>query len=88
MWVRSQDKKILTEIQNLDIDDINQIWDGSSLLGKYSNEKKALKVLDEIQGRIECPYPSKIMPAFGTNCYHLIEKSEFYQMPQDDEVEA
>ena len=53
MWVRSQDRKILTEIHNLDIDDINQIWDGSSLLGKYSSEEKALKVLDEIQKRTE-----------------------------------
>lgn len=49
MWVRSQDRKKLTEIHDLDIDDINQIWDGSSLLGKYSTEEKALKVLDEIQ---------------------------------------
>lgn len=87
MWIRSQDRKILTEIHDLDIDDINQIWEGCSLIGKYSNEKKALKVLDEIQGRIECPYPSKITPSFGTNSYHLIEKSKFYQMPQDEDVE-
>lgn len=57
MWIRSQDKKILTEIHNLDIDDINQIWDGSSLLGKYSSEEKTLKVLDEIQKRTEYLYP-------------------------------
>lgn len=57
MWIRSQDRKILTEIHNLDIDDINQIWDGSSLLGKYSTEEKALKVLDEIQKRTEYLYP-------------------------------
>lgn len=57
MWIRSQDRKILTEIHNLDIDDINQIWDGSSLLGKYSSEEKALKVLDEIQKRTEYLYP-------------------------------
>lgn len=49
MWIRSQYRKILTEIHNLDIDDINQIWDGSSLLGKYSSEEKALKVLDRIE---------------------------------------
>lgn len=53
MWIRSQDRKILTEIHNLDIDDINQIWDGSSLLGKYSSEEKALKVLDRIEELIE-----------------------------------
>lgn len=71
MWIRSQDKKILTEIHNLDIDDINQIWDGSSLLGKYSSEEKALKVLDEIQELI----------------YFEAEKNGFtYQMPQDEDV--
>lgn len=53
MWIRSQDRKILTEIHNLDIDDINQIWDCSSLLGKYSSEEKALKVLDRIEELIE-----------------------------------
>lgn len=86
MWIRSQDRKILTEIHDLDIDDINQIWDGSSLLGKYSTEEKALKVLDEIQGKIECPYPSRVTPAFGTNCYHLSEKGKFYEMPADEDV--
>lgn len=49
MWIRSQDRKILTEIHNLDIDDINQIWDCSSLIGKYSSEEKALLVLDMIE---------------------------------------
>lgn len=49
MWIRSQDRKILTEIHNLDIDDINQIWDCSLLLGKYSSEEKALLVLDMIE---------------------------------------
>lgn len=57
-------------------------------LGIYSTKEKALKVLDEIQVKIECPYPIKVMPAFGTNCYHLSEKGQFYQMPQDDEVEV
>lgn len=72
MWIRSQDKKILTEIHNLDIDDINQIWDCSSLLGKYSSEEKALKVLDQIQYNME-PFEH--------------EPTMVFQMPQDDEVE-
>lgn len=73
MWIRSQDKKILTEIHNLDIDDINQIWDCSSLLGKYSSEEKALKVLDQIQYNME-PFEH--------------EPTMVFQMPQDDEVEV
>lgn len=71
MWIRSQDKKILTEIHNLDIDDINQIWDGSSLLGKYSSEEKALKVLDQIQDNME-------------SFEH--EPTMVFQMPQDEDV--
>jgi hypothetical protein len=73
MWIRSQDRKILTEIQNLDIDDINQIWDGSSLLGKYSTEEKALKVLDQIQYNLE-PFEH--------------EPTMVFQMPQDEDVEV
>ena len=73
MWVRSQDRKILIEIHNLDIDDINQIWDCSSLLGKYSSEEKALKVIDEIQELIY---------------FNAKDNGFTYQMPQDEEVEA
>lgn len=49
MWIRSQDKKVLTEVHDLDIDDANQIWGGCSLLGEYSSEEKALLVLDMIE---------------------------------------
>ena len=72
MWVRSQDRKILTEIHDLDIDDINKIWDGSSLLGKYSTEEKALKVLDQIQYNIEL---------------FEHELTMVFQMPTDNEVD-
>lgn len=48
MWIRSQDRKILTEVHDLYIDDVNQIWNGL-LLGKYSSEEKALLVLDMIE---------------------------------------
>ena len=73
MWIRSQGRKILTEIHNLDIDDINQIWDGSSLLGKYSTEEKALKVLDQIQYNME-PFEH--------------EPTMVFQMPNDEDVEV
>lgn len=72
MWVRSQDRKKLTEIHDLDIDDINQIWDGSSLLGKYSTEEKALKVLDQIQYNMEL-------------FEHVL--TMVFQMPTDNEVD-
>lgn len=72
MWVRSQDRKKLTEIHDLDIDDINQIWGGSSLLGKYSTEEKALKVLDQIQYNMEL---------------FEHELTMVFQMPTDNEVD-
>lgn len=73
MWIRSQDRKILTEIHNLDIDDIGQIWDGSSLLGKYSTEEKAMRVLDEIENQL--------------NEFDL-EGTVVYQMPGDEDIEV
>lgn len=76
MWIRSQDKKILTKIDDLDIDGANQIWGGCSLLGKYSSEEKALKVFDEIQDELE------------SEVFYITDSPEVYQMPQDDEVEV
>lgn len=88
MWIRSQDRKILTEIHNLDIDDINQIWDGSSLLGKYSSEEKALIVLDEIQHSIMTEHQYHTDEANCTMRFFTKEYKEIYQMPQDEDVEV
>ena len=49
MFIRSQDKKILTEIHDVEIDSANQIWGSGSLIGEYSTEEKALLVLDMIE---------------------------------------
>ena len=56
MWVRSQDRKILTEIHDVEIDSGFKVWGSGSLIGEYSTEEKALRVLDEIQNR-EINYP-------------------------------
>lgn len=88
MWIRSQDRKILTEIHNLDIDDINQIWDGSSLLGKYSSEEKALKVLDEIQTSIMTEHRYHTDDESCARRFFTKEWKEIYQMPQDEDVEV
>lgn len=86
MWIRSQGRKILTEIHNLDIDDINQIWDGSSLLGKYSTEEKALKVLDEIQKFISDKQYCAI-DNVTRKSYILNKGVHVFEMPKDEEVE-
>ena len=43
MWVRSQDRKSLLEIDDVEIDSVNQIWGSGSLLGKYSTYEKSYK---------------------------------------------
>ncbi len=97
MWIRNQSKKSLANINEVIIENTKDnskyyIYGYSErqldILGVYSTQEKAFAVLDEIQEKIEYPYPSKIMPSIGTNCYHLIENNKFYQMPQDDEVEV
>lgn len=80
MWIRSQDRKSLLEIDDVEIDGINQIWGSDKLLGKYSilgeysTYKKALKVFDEIQDELE------------SEVFYITDSPDVYQMPQDDEV--
>lgn len=78
MWIRSQNKIILSNVEEVLVTFVNEnkcyisgFWGtGTDTLGVYSSHKKAFKVLDEIQKRAEylCP--------------------KVYQMPKDDEVEA
>lgn len=90
MWIRSQDRKILTEIHNLDIDDINQIWDGSSLLGKYSSEEKAMRVMDMIQKQIAfCSESYEIVrPVLKSDNFEPYWKKRevVFNMPEDTEI--
>lgn len=80
MWVRSQDKRRLIKCNNLSIKNgvgllVGKftIEESGITLGIYSNEKKALKVLDMIEGAIQqTEFPHHIYPIF--------------QMPQDSEV--
>ena len=91
MWIRSQNRMQLQDVNRFVIERFETgiyIVGNGCTLGIYSTKEKAFAVLDEIQEKIEYPYPSKIMPSFGTNCYRLIENNKFYQMPQDDEVEV
>lgn len=97
MWIRNQDRTILMDCDSFAVEDHSGKYEVITLhsrtnitmgLGVYSSKEKALKVLDEIQGKIECPYPSKVTPTFGTNCYHLSEKGRFYEMPADEDVKA
>lgn len=87
MWIRSQNKKKLKEIHDVDIYHDNQIWGGCSFLGQYSTEEKAKKVLDEIQEAIEDTFYYNI-ENLGCGSYALKKGCEIYEMPQDLEVEV
>jgi hypothetical protein len=62
LWIRSQDKSILTKVDALRLNKYivsfgsntgeYDITDNVYLLGRYENEKRALEVLDEIQSAI------------------------------------
>lgn len=79
MWVRSQNKKILMEIRQVEISKYNNIIIGFNshfeTLGSYSTKEKALKVLDMIQEHITNMY-------IGTSNY----MGKPFQMPADEEV--
>ena len=55
LWIRSQDKEVLTRVVDIWKDaDKNEIWSQSSFaikncLGIYKTKERALEVLDEIQ---------------------------------------
>lgn len=72
MWIRSQDRKKLTEIHDVTIYRDKQIWAGCSFIGEYSTKEKALSVLDEIQRFI----------------YHIDNLYATFQMPQDEDAEV
>ena len=78
MWIRSQNKQLLMNVDTSDGMLINEYPDECLIslehdkesydLGRYSSKEKALKVLDAIEESLEYPY------------------NEVFEMPQDDEV--
>ena len=81
LWIRSQDKETLINVNKIEITDFcdthkNAIWGDDILLGRYSSKEKALKVLDMIQEFIKNMY-------VGVTNY----MGKPFQMPLDSEVE-
>jgi hypothetical protein len=96
MWIRSQNKKSLLNVnQVVTIPSVdkskyficNSLEKESVTLGVYSTEEKVLKVLDEIQDAIEDTGYYRI-DNIGHGTYALGKGVQVYQMPQDDEVEV
>ena len=76
LWIRSQDKEVLTRVVDIWKDaDKNEIWSKSSFatkncLGIYKTKERALEVLDEIQDLLQNAYIG--------NANRIV-----YQMPKD-----
>lgn len=95
MWIRSQNKQILTNVDTSNGIMINEYPDEclisleyantSFKLGEYSSKEKALKVLDEIQTHLK--FERRFISNTGGGDYWLDKGATVYQMPQDEEVE-
>lgn len=97
MWIRSQDKLLLTNVDTSNGIMINEYPDEclisleyantSFKLGEYSSKEKAKKVLDEIQEAIEDKFYYNI-ENLGCGSYVLKKGCEIYEMPQDEDSEV
>lgn len=95
MIIRSQDKKKIFDIEGTTIKinekneligyGNNQPADECELLGGYSTEEKAIKVLD----MIEDAYNKCFAFIMGNDgYYHEVRESKVFKMPQDSEVKV
>lgn len=86
LWIRSQDKKCLTMVNHLYIDDNHHIRQQDDLiLGTYET-KRALEVLNEIQKVIQINAGFELYSNLGNFANEFNEKHNFvpvFQMPKD-----
>ena len=101
MLIRSQDKKSFINMNtvsqlyvdadnNITVDFNNSDDDGFEIIGEYSTEAKAIKVLDAIQTAYElslyCDH------AYDSSAQiqrpYIFVNNTVFQMPQDEEVEV
>lgn len=93
MWIRSQDKELLKNVNNIEIikfdgEKYTTILGDGCYLGIYSTKEKALKVLDEIQTSIMTEHQFRIDELNCTRNYFGKDYKEIYRMPQDEDVEV
>ena len=86
LWIRSQDKEMLSLVKTLVIEDINDdnklfgITDGYVYHGEYNSKERALEVLDEIQ---EAMMLNEDYDYSGRVEVNTIRKCLIYEMPKD-----
>lgn len=91
MIIRSQDKESIINFSHIDticiveeeIQYFNGVMDSKGILGTYSTEEKAIKVLDMIQEA----YLKTTRTAISSNLeVNSLPVAVVFQMPQDSEV--
>lgn len=86
LWVRSQNRKVLQEVNNIFISAFSSkdiySWDGADniILGTYKTKKRALEVLDEIQRKINSV---NLGCDFGSPMIDLKNPTYIYEMPKN-----
>lgn len=89
MLIRSQNKKGITNLNNIDTIEVHDCQiryycggvETAGLLGKYSTEEKAIKVLDMIQDAYNAIETMKVDKCAWRD-------NHYFQMPSDEEVEV
>lgn len=96
MWIRSQDRKSLTDCDSFAVERFFNQYEVVTLssrsgisvaLGIYSSEEKALKVLDEIQKFISDKQYCAI-DNVTRKSYILNKGVHVFEMPKDEDVEV
>jgi len=70
LWIRSQDKLLLTKIDYIVING-SDFFNQNQLIGTYSSYERALEVLDEIQRLIKASLVDKNLDGYGVVIYEM-----------------
>ena len=93
MWIRTQDKETLLNVNCIDVYNLNKnewiIEACGNDLGTYNSKERALEVLDEIQYKIQClndDFYFKVSKETELKKYEGYQKQHkdiVYQMPEE-----
>ena len=90
LWIRSQNRELLVQVNMVYIDEHNMICDGrTNVLGEYETKERALEVLNKIQGRITA---NECLKSMVNEIYDIEDEEEnvgklfkemVYEMPEE-----
>lgn len=89
LWIRSQDKEVLTRVVDIWKDaDKNEIWSKSSFatkncLGMYKTKERAIEVVDEIQNFMRNYAYAKKTNRLGEEIDLIPKPILIYNMPKN-----